>query len=646
MGEKKVKIVAVIDSETGKFKEGMTDVEGQTKRSASVMEGIWQGVGQSITRAILDTAKAALDKVVAGVKAVAGEFKTGVKDAAAFENALAKIGAKGVENLGGIRAGLLDVSNELGENLPEMVEAASEALRRGIPEDNLIDFIKTSSKLAGASGEELTTVVNGLANTITAYRLDASSAAEVADKFAVAQRSGKVAVGELSVAMGALAPIASELGVSYEEMIAVFETGTDRGMKMRNVMSAMQSMMENLLRPTGETAQALEGMGLSAESAGKMIAEGGLVKFLTQVGPENLEKLAGSASELSLMLAILGQDAGASFNEALGNLQASAGAVDQAFETVENTTTERWNDLFFRFRNMMMEIGAPVNEYLGDMLEVINENLTSRFPEIGAKLKEVISRFIAGGVSDEEEAAINQAVAEGKMTAEEGMAKIYAEGPGAKLIETIKIWCNDIADRVINDLDEALNGDMKFGDMIVNWIKDSISTIIPAVAPTLIKTGVEVGLAIGSGIVNGLMDALATVELPWWMMGGTLMDRAKILEDIVQIVSYPFDHLSVLFGGELPREEWPNFSQGGIVPGGYGGGDRVPAMLEPGEIVLPKETAGRMTNGELQMGNTININIEGYNKDPRELAREIQRVLRDEERLGRGLGRLGPEFGV
>ena len=42
----------------------------------------------------------------------------------------------------------------------------------------------------------------------------------------------------------------------------------------------------------------------------------------------------------------------------------------------------------------------------------------------------------------------------------------------------------------------------------------------------------------------------------------------------------------------------------------------------------------------------VNININGYNKDPRELAREIQRVLRDEERLGRGLGRLGPEFAI
>jgi len=622
MGEKKVKIVAVIDSETGKFKEGMTDVEGQTKRSASVMEGIWQGVGQAITRAILDTAKAALDKVVAGVKAVAGEFKTGVKDAAAFENALAKIGAKGVENLGGIRAGLLDVSNELGESLPEMVEAASEALRRGIPEDNLIDFIKTSSKLAGASGEELTTVVNGLADTIMAYRLDASAAADVADKFAVAQRSGKVAVGELSVAMGVLAPIASELGVSYEEMIAVFETGTDRGMKMRNVMSAMQSMMENLLRPTGETAQALEGMGLSAESAGKMIAEGGLVKFLTQVGPENLEKLAGSASELSLMLAILGQDAGASFNEALGNLQASAGAVDQAFETVENTTIERWNDLFYRFRNMMMEIGAPVNEYLGELLEVINENLTSRFPEIGAKLKEAISRFIAGGVSDEEQAAINEAVAEGKMTAEEGMAKIYAEGPGARLIVKIGEWTENIAGRVLDDLDNYLRGGNNFGEMFGSWMRDGLNDLLPYLR--------EAAVFIGSNLMSLIWDVWS--QNPLTELLATPFNPDKFKSPDAYLSS---DDLG--FAG---------YSQGGIVPGGYGGGDRVPAMLEPGEIVLPKETAGRMTNGELQMGGSINININGYDKDPRELAREIQRVLRDEERLGRGLGRLGPEFAI
>ena len=33
------------------------------------------------------------------------------------------------------------------------------------------------------------------------------------------------------------------------------------------------------------------------------------------------------------------------------------------------------------------------------------------------------------------------------------------------------------------------------------------------------------------------------------------------------------------------------FNQGGFVGGGFGGGDRVPAMLEAGELVVPKSVA-------------------------------------------------------
>ena len=622
MGERKVKIVAVIDSETGKYSEGLAEVEGKTKRSADVMQGIWQGVGQAITHALLATAKAALDKVTAGMKAVWGEFKTGVKDAAQFEQALAKVGVKGAENLDGIRSGLLEISNELGENLPQMVDAAGEALRRGIPEDNLIDFIRTSSKLAGASGEELTTIVNGLADTINAYRLDASEASEVADKFAIAQRSGKVAVGELSVAMGALAPIASQLGVSYEEMIAVFETGTDRGMKMRNVMSAMQSLMENILRPTGDAAAALESLGLTSETAGRMISEGGLVRFLTQVGPEGLEKLAGSASELSLMLAILGQDAGASFNQTLASIKDSVGSVDKAFEQVESTTIERWNDLFYRFRNMMMEIGAPVNEYLGDMLDVINEKLSSRFPEIGAKLKEVISRFIAGGVSDEEQEAINQAVADGKMTAEEAMAKLYAAGPGEQLINKIGDWAGNVAENVLADLDEYLNSGGNFGEMAGEWINSGLDALIPYLY--------DAAAFIGKHLIGFLWEVWSQNPITEWMASPFNSDTFKS----------PDSYLSsedIGFAG---------YANGGIVPGGYGGGDRVPALLEPGEMVLTKEQVLRLGPSAGSGQGDINININGYDKDPRELAREIQRVLREEERMGRGLSRMAPEYGI
>ena len=277
-----------------------------------------------------------------------------------------------------------------------------------------------------------------------------------------------------------------------------------------------------------------------------------------------------------------------------------------------------------------MEIGAPVNEYLGELLEVINENLTSRFPEIGAKLKEAISRFIAGGVSDEEQAAINEAVAEGKMTAEEGMAKIYAEGPGARLIVKIGEWTENIAGRVLDDLDNYLRGGNNFGEMFGSWMRDGLNNLLPYLR--------EAAVFIGSNLMSLIWDVWSQNPLTELLATPFNPDKFKSPDDWT---SLPYAYLS---SDDLG---FAGYSQGGIVPGGYGGGDRVPAMLEPGEMVLTKEQTLRLGFDKLSLAQgDVNININGYDKDPRELAREIQRVLREEERYGRGLGKLAPEYGI
>lgn len=54
------------------------------------------------------------------------------------------------------------------------------------------------------------------------------------------------------------------------------------------------------------------------------------------------------------------------------------------------------------------------------------------------------------------------------------------------------------------------------------------------------------------------------------------------------------------------------FARGGKVPGGYGGGDRVPAMLEPGEFVLRKEAVKFLTPQFLER---LNANVRAVLPD-------------------------------
>lgn len=90
---------------------------------------------------------------------------------------------------------------------------------------------------------------------------------------------------------------------------------------------------------------------------------------------------------------------------------------------------------------------------------------------------------------------------------------------------------------------------------------------------------------LGDGIL-GFLSGLAS------KIGGLFLDKG-------------FGLLDKAIGG-LFDSKTPKFAMGGIVPG-YGGGDRVPAFLEPGEAILRKEVVsalGRNVINNLNGGNT------------------------------------------
>jgi hypothetical protein len=60
------------------------------------------------------------------------------------------------------------------------------------------------------------------------------------------------------------------------------------------------------------------------------------------------------------------------------------------------------------------------------------------------------------------------------------------------------------------------------------------------------------------------------------------------------------------------RNDPLKFNRGGIVPGS-GNTDTVPALLTPGEVVIPKELAGRFTQSKV---NLLEMDLPTIKKEP------------------------------
>jgi TP901 family phage tail tape measure protein len=100
---------------------------------------------------------------------------------------------------------------------------------------------------------------------MNAYGSDVLSAAQATDILASAIREGKLEPAALAGVMGPLLPIASDMGVQFDEvgaaLAAMSKTGTDAAMgatQLKNIMTA-------LLKPTVGAEKALGEMGLSSE---------------------------------------------------------------------------------------------------------------------------------------------------------------------------------------------------------------------------------------------------------------------------------------------------------------------------------------------------------------------------------------------
>ena len=95
--------------------------------------------------------------------------------------------------------------------------------------------------------------------------------------------------------------------------------------------------------------------------------------------------------------------------------------------------------------------------------------------------------------------------------------------------------------------------------------------------------------------------------------------------------------------GKIASAQPPQFAQGGIVPGNSTSGDRVPALVNSGEMVLNKQQQAELfsiANGGGAGGNVVDaINalgdrIANMNIVVQANAREIARLVRDERESG------------
>jgi TP901 family phage tail tape measure protein len=173
-------------------------------------------------------------------------------------------------------------------------------------------FGDTVLKLAAATGSTAEESASLLATSLNAYGLGAESAQKASEILFSTFESGRTKVSEMNASFGRIAVTAGQLGISLEETANLVNNITRSGVKFADATSMVNSILQQIVKPSKELNDVFEKMGLgSTETAVRIVGLGGVLKIMNQEaqkGSENLVELEKSFRSVRATLAVTGQN--------------------------------------------------------------------------------------------------------------------------------------------------------------------------------------------------------------------------------------------------------------------------------------------------------------------------------------------------
>jgi TP901 family phage tail tape measure protein len=191
-----------------------------------------------------------------------------VKMAVDFEDSMSKI-----ENLVGSSQKQVDkwgkqilaLAPKVGKSPQELADALYFITSSGIKASDAMNVLKITAKASAIGLGETETVADAVTSAMNAYAKSGLSAADATNTLANAVKLGKGEPEDLAKSIGRVIPIASKLGVPFQDVSAALASMTLQGLDAAEATTALRGIFSATFKPTTDANDALEKVGLSAE---------------------------------------------------------------------------------------------------------------------------------------------------------------------------------------------------------------------------------------------------------------------------------------------------------------------------------------------------------------------------------------------
>lgn len=339
---------------------------------------------ETATQARLQATAARMQRVGDGMVATGGRLTRGLTlpaiaagaaiglTGAKFETEMQKIvGLVGVsqDQVNEWSDQLLELGPKVGKSPQELAEALFFVASAGFEGQAAIDVLTQSAKASSAGLGETKTIADAVTSAINAYGAENLSATEATDILTAAVKEGKLEASALAPQLGRLLPIASELGVGFDEVAGFLASMSRTGLDASTAASALQAIMGKGIKTSQQARDTLEQYGLSAEGIRESIDDKGLLgtlRMLRDTFGDNQEAMGlvfEDVQALSGVLNVLGQDS-KTVDEIMQGTANAAGMTEAAFAAMAESAWFKGQQALSQFKASMIEMSNALGPIL------------------------------------------------------------------------------------------------------------------------------------------------------------------------------------------------------------------------------------------------------------------------------------------
>lgn len=332
------------------FEKGLAKAQKSMKRFGGKMKSVGSSITSNITMPF-------------GLVATAG-IKMSLDLTKSFTKIETLVGLTS-DQVANMRSEVMKLSGETAKGPQELADALFTITSAGLRGSDALEVLESSAKASAVGLGETEEIARAVTGVLASYGAENISSAEATDTLMAVVREGNLEASSLAPVLGRVTGIASQLGISFAEVGGSIATFTRLGVSSEEAVTGLRGVMNSLLKPTDQSREALNSIGMSFEELRQQVKEKGLAETLIGLtdkfkgNEEGLAQLIPNVRGLSAVLGTAGSQ-GDAYRQIVENINNSNGILDKGFERVSKDSGFKLQQTFQELKKVGMEIGSRV----------------------------------------------------------------------------------------------------------------------------------------------------------------------------------------------------------------------------------------------------------------------------------------------